>query len=127
MTNWWQARNDLGKIGEALACAYLRRLGYNILSRNYKTKIGEIDIVARDGKVLAFVEVKTRRSDAYGLPEEAINAKKMHKLTLLAELYIKQKRLYQDEARFDIVSILMDSGNGSKSIKLIKNAFLTMR
>ncbi len=123
MTNWSATRNNLGKIGEALACAYLKRNGYEILERNYKTKIGEIDIVARDGKVLVFVEVKTRQSDLYGLPEEAINAKKMHKLTLLAELYISEKRLYQSKARFDIVSILMDGGSGSKSIRLIKNAF----
>lgn len=125
MTSWRLGRDSLGKVGEVLACAYLKRCGYEILERNYKTKIGEIDIVARDGKVLVFVEVKTRQSDIYGLPEEAINVKKRNKLTRLAQLYIKQKRLYQSEARFDIVSILMRDEYGVRSIKLIKNAFLT--
>ncbi|MBU4376955.1 MAG: YraN family protein [Candidatus Omnitrophica bacterium] len=123
MINWWRVKDNIGKTGEALASGYLKRQGYEILERNYKTKIGEIDIVARDGKALVFVEVKTRQSDLYGLPEEAINAKKMRKLTQLAELYIKRKHLYQTEARFDVVGILMDCGNGSKSIRLTKNAF----
>jgi len=124
MTNWSMTRSNLGKIGEALACNYLRRCGYFILDRNYRTKIGEIDIVAQDGKVLVFVEVKTRRSDAYGLPEESVSTKKMHKLTRLAQLYIRNKRRYNSEARFDIVSILMPDRFGKRSIKLIKNAFL---
>ncbi len=122
-TNWLAVKSNIGKTGEALACRYLKRRGYEILERNYKTKIGEIDIVARDGRVLVFVEVKTRKSDHYGLPEEAINAKKIRKLTQLGELYIKHKRLYKSEARFDVVGILMDRGNGSNTIKLIKNAF----
>ena len=123
MTNWPTTRSNLGKIGEALACNYLRRCGYSILDRNYRTKIGEIDIVAQDGKILVFVEVKTRRSDSYGLPEESINIKKMHKLTRLAQLYIRNKRLYSAEARFDVVSILIPSRFGKKTIRLIKNAF----
>ncbi|MDD5681478.1 MAG: YraN family protein [Candidatus Omnitrophica bacterium] len=116
-------RKSLGKIGEELACRYLRRCGYRILDKNYRAKSGEIDIVALDGKVLVFVEVKTRQTDAYGLPEESINIKKMHKLTRLAQLYISYKKLYEAEARFDVVSILMPRGFGKKSIKLIKNAF----
>lgn len=123
MTNWWYTKNNFGKIGEALACNYLKREGYRILDRNYRTKIGEIDIVAKDGKVLAFVEVKARQSDAYGLPEESINIKKMYKLTRLAQLYISQKKLYDAEARFDVVSILIPHRSGKKSIRLIKNAF----
>lgn len=110
-------------MGEALACAYLKRRGYKMLDRNYRTKIGEIDIVALDGKVLVFVEVKTRLSNRYGLPEEAVDAKKIRKLTQLAELYIRQKCMYRSEARFDVVSILANCGTGSNSIKLFKNAF----
>lgn len=113
----------LGKTGEALAYNYLKKCGYYILARNYRTKIGEIDIVARDGACLVFVEVKTRQSDAYGLPEESVTIKKMHKLTCLAQLYIRNKRLYNMEARFDIVSILIPNRFGKKSIRLIKNAF----
>lgn len=113
----------LGKAGEALACNYLKKCGYHILARNYRTKMGEIDIVARDGACLVFVEVKTRQSYAYGLPEESVNNKKMHKLTRLAQLYIRNKRLYDAEARFDIVSVLIPDRFGKKSIRLIKNAF----
>lgn len=123
MTNWRVSKGNIGKIGEGIACGYLRRRGYKILERNYKTKIGEIDIVARDGNVLVFVEVKTRASDLYGTPEEAINARKMRKLTQLAELYMNRKGLYQTKARFDVVGIIIDGGNGSKTIRLIKNAF----
>lgn len=113
----------LGKTGEALASNYLKKCGYHILAKNYRTKMGEIDIVARDGACLVFVEVKTRQSNAYGLPEESVTIKKMHKLTRLAQLYIGNKRLYNLEARFDVVSILIPSRFGKKSIRLIKNAF----
>lgn len=116
-------RKKLGKVGEILAYRYLKRRGYTILARNYSTPMGEIDIVAEDGDVLVFVEVKMRRSDAYGLPYEAINSKKMQKLTRLAQLYIKRKNLYNREVRFDIISILAQGRFGRKSIRLIKNAF----
>lgn len=116
-------RKNLGKAGEALAYRYLKRHGYTIQERNYSTPIGEIDIIAEDADVLVFVEVKMKRSDSYGLPEEAINSKKMHKLTRLAQLYIKNEKLYNRKARFDVVAIL-DRGRFAKnSIRLIKNAF----
>ena len=120
---WKPKRIDLGKVGEASACRHLKQLGFNVVAKNYTTPIGEIDIIAEDGDVLVFVEVKTRRSDVYGLPEEAVNLKKMQKLTKLARLYIKSKNLYDREARFDVVSILPQGRFGKKSIRLIKNAF----
>ncbi len=123
MIDWRKDKNKFGKIGEALACAYLKKLGYAILSRNYRTKMGEIDIVAREGGCLVFVEVKTRQSDVYGMPEESINTKKMNKLTRLAQLYISNKRLHEMTARFDVVSVLMPGIFGKKTIRLIKNAF----
>ena len=116
-------RKNLGKIGEILAYRYLKRHGYAILQRNYSTAMGEIDIIAEDRDTLVFVEVKMRRSDTYGFPYEAINPKKMKKLTMLARLYIKSKNLYNRKARFDIVSILRQGRSGKKSIRLIKNAF----
>lgn len=118
-----EGKIGLGKTGEALASNYLKKRGYYILAKNYRTKMGEIDIVARDGACLVFVEVKTRQSDAYGLPEESVTIKKMRKLTRLAQLYIRNKRLYNMEARFDIVSILIPNRFGKKYIRLIKNAF----
>ena len=116
-------RRKFGKIGEGLACNYLKRHRYKILARNYSTPIGEIDIVAEDRDVLVFIEVKMRRSEVYGLPEEAVNLKKMRKLTRLAQLYIKSENLYDKQARFDIVSILAQGIFGRKTIRLIKNAF----
>lgn len=118
-------RREFGKAGEAIAYRYLKRRGYAVLEKNYRTRLGEIDIVAEDGDVLVFVEVKMKRSDAYGLPEEAINSKKIRKLTRLAQLYIKHKNLYNKKARFDVVSILYGGVFRRKSIKLIKNAFDT--
>lgn len=116
-------KKKLGKVGEAVAYRYLKRIGYIILEKNYTTPIGEIDIIAEDGDILVFVEVKTRRSDNYGLPEEVIDLKKIRKLTRLAQLYIKNKSLYHREARFDVVSILAQGRFCKKRIKLIKNAF----
>lgn len=116
-------RRDIGKAGESLACRYLRRCGYIILEKNYATPLGEIDIIAEDGATLVFLEVKMRHSDSYGLPEEAINSKKMQRLTRLARLYIKRKNLYNRKARFDVVSILSQRRCGKKTIRLIKNAF----
>ena len=116
-------RRQFGKIGEILAYKYLKRHRYAILARNYSTPIGEIDIVAEDGDVLVFVEVKMRRSEAYGLPEEAIDIKKRRKLTRLAQFYIKRNGLYGKEARFDVVSIVAQGRFGKKAIRLIKHAF----
>lgn len=118
-----KSAKDLGKAGESTACRYLQRFGYDILARNYSTPLGEIDIVAQDGDFLVFVEVKTRRNDTYGLPEEAINRKKMHKLTTLAQYYIKSKKIYNKKARFDVVSVIDRGLFRKKSLKLIKNAF----
>ena len=116
-------RKKIGKVGEDIACKYLIRRGYAIVTRNYSTPIGEIDIVAENGDVLVFVEVKMKRSDTYGMPYEAINLKKQRKLIRLAQLYIKNKNLYKRQARFDIVSILGRGRFKRKSIQLIKNAF----
>ena len=116
-------KRKLGKAGENLACKYLKKHKYNILVRNYSTPIGEIDIVAEECGILVFVEVKMRQSDVYGLPEEAVNPKKIRKLTRLAQLYIKNRGLYDREARFDIVSIVARGRFFKKSIRLIKNAF----
>jgi len=113
----------VGTYGERLACRYLKRRGYKILARNYSTSIGELDIVAEYKGALVFIEVKMRRSEAYGMPEEAVGAKKRRKLILLARLYIQKKRLYNRSARFDVMSILDRGRFRKKTIKLIKNAF----
>jgi putative endonuclease len=116
-------RKRLGEVGEIHACRYLKKHRYNILARNYVTYLGELDIVAEDGDTIVFVEVRTKRSVEYGLPEESIDKKKRQKLTRLAQVYIKHKHLYARKARFDVISIVAHGLLGRKSIRLIKNAF----
>ena len=111
---------SLGQKGEALAVSFLRKKGYRIKVCNYKTRIGEIDIIAADGDVLVFVEVKTRESLEYGHPFEAVNARKRKKIASVAMLYLKK---FDDlpPCRFDVVSIHIN--NGKPECELIKDAF----
>jgi len=111
----------LGKSGEELAVSLLKENGYKIIERNFRTKIGEIDIVAWDKDTISFVEVKLRNSDRFGLPQEAITAFKRRQISKAALIYLKQKNLLDKKARFDVVSIIL-SKEGSKT-DLIKNAF----
>lgn len=104
---------------ELIACDYLRnQLDYDILEMNYAKKTGEIDIIGREGKILCFIEVKYRKTSAYGFPEEAVSPGKMLKIRKTAQYYLCEHGLPCDtEVRFDVVSIL---GN---RIRLIRNAF----
>lgn len=111
----------LGKSGEELAVALLEESGYRILARNYKTKLGEIDIVAYDKDTICFVEVKTRHSDKHGLPQEAISGFKQRQISKTALIYLKKNHLLDKKARFDVVSIIY-SENAPK-LDLIKDAF----
>ena len=117
------ARNSLGIYGEVLAELYLKAQGYRILDKNFKNKIGEIDLIAKEGDMICFVEVKTRVSLACGLPVEAITRHKQLKIVQMAWSYLKYKFGTVDKkARFDVVSIYKDNG-GKEQIELIKNAF----
>ena len=110
----------MGKQGEELAVKFLRKNGYKIKVCNYKTRIGEIDIIAGDGDTLVFIEVKTRESIEYGQPFEAVNARKRKKLANVALLYLKKF----DElppCRFDVISIYMK--DGIPECELIRDAF----
>ncbi len=111
----------LGFKGEGLACDFLIDNGYKIIKRNYRTKLGQIDIIAKDKDTLCFIEVKTRTSDMAGLPEEAITVIKQKKISKIALIYLKENQLLNKRARFDVVSILFNEG-GFK-INLIKDAF----
>jgi putative endonuclease len=112
---------QLGKNGEESAESFLKNSGYKILTRNYKTKLGEIDIIAREKDCICFVEVKTRNSADFGLPKEAITPRKQRQIAKTALSYLKEKDLLDKRARFDVVSVLLDE-TGPK-IELIKNAF----
>jgi putative endonuclease len=111
----------LGIEGENAAVKYLKENGYKIIKRNYKTHIGEIDIIAQDGETTVFVEVKTRGNESFGKPFEAVNKRKMEKLKNLALLYMK-KQGKEIPVRFDILSIFSNN-KGNKEIEHIKDAF----
>ncbi len=113
-------RQALGRKGEELACRFLEKKGYHILTRNYRTRTGEIDIIARDGGVLVFVEVKTRGSKKFGHPFEAITFHKQYQLARVAQEYISHNAFHGQEARFDVVGIVVGA---EEKIELIRNAF----
>src|SRR3990172_5985671 len=98
-------RRQLGDAGEDLAAAALKKLGYKILERNYTCSLGEIDLIARQGQTLVFIEVKTRRSERFGAPQDAVSPPKHARLRRLAAYYLKQKRLAEVPVRFDVVAI----------------------
>ena len=112
----------LGKEGEEAAVKFLQSRGYRILTRNFKNKLGEIDIVAKEAETICFIEVKTRTSDVFGSPFDAISKLKQHKLSKVAVSYLKTNNLMNNDARFDIVSITKDS-QGNDNIEVLKNAF----
>jgi len=111
----------LGINGENLAVTFLKEKGYRIITRNYKSCIGEIDIIAQDGNTIVFIEVKTRAAELFGQPFEAVNKKKQHKMKNVALLYMK-KYGRNFPARFDVVSIFYRA-NGMKEIEHIIDAF----
>lgn len=110
-----------GQEGEKIAANYLKKMRYKIVERNYHCKYGEIDIIALDGEVLAFVEIKTRSSNRHGPPEFAVTKHKQSKIKKSASHYLGKHRIEERDCRFDIVAITMEKG--SKDIVLYKNAF----
>jgi putative endonuclease len=116
-----ETKIGIGKRGEELAVRHLEDAGYRIIERNYRCLLGEIDVVARDGESLVFVEVKSRRGEGFGDPQEAVDPKKQKKISRIAQYYLKEKRLRDVRARFDVVAVRIMPG-GSR-IKVIQNAF----
>jgi putative endonuclease len=116
-------RVELGKWGEDCACRELRRRGYEILERRYRTRYGEIDIIASDRGVLVFIEVKARRSATYGPPVEAVTWHKRRRLLQLAESYIAARRLSNTPCRFDVVSISMPRDATAPRVEILQGAF----
>lgn len=102
------SNQSLGREGERAAEKYLRGLGYKILARNFRTRFGEVDIVARDGDCLVFVEVKTRSGSGYGLPEEAVTRDKQRHLIRAAQIYLSQKKMPNVLWRIDVVALVLE-------------------
>jgi putative endonuclease len=114
-------RQQFGKKSEDIAAKYLKKNGYKILQQNYRTKLGEIDIIAKDKDTIVFVEVKARRSLQFGNPKWAVTPKKQRKISMVALYYLKSAKLSHARARFDVVCIhRMNDKNG---VEMIKNAF----
>lgn len=117
------ARKPLGRQGEDAAARFLKRLGYQILARSDQSKPGELDLVARDGDTIVFVEVKTRRSQEAGHPVEAVGAGKQRRLTRLAVTFLKRHGLLESRARFDVIAVTWPEGQRRPTIEHIANAF----
>ncbi|HTV54015.1 MAG TPA: YraN family protein [Terriglobia bacterium] len=115
---------ETGRRGERLAYWYLRRIGYTVVARNLRgrRRAGELDLVAWDGPVLAFVEVKTRRSCDAGRPESAVTSDQQRRIAAAAQLYIRSLKQKAVNYRFDIVSVTWDQTEGYQ-LRLVKGAF----
>ena len=111
---------DLGKRGERLAYTFLRKKGYEVLATNYRYEKTEIDIVCRKDKTIVFVEVKTRATENFGAPEEAVDNKKQEKLVRTAERFIEVNDMLGD-VRFDVVSVIIDGKK--EKVTHIRDAF----
>ncbi len=116
-------RRDVGTRGEQLAVKFLKKSGYKILQRNYRCKLGEIDIVCYDHGTIAFVEVKTRYSDTYGPPELSVTEAKKRQIVKVALHYVAEKKIEGVDCRFDVVSIFHTPMKKQPEITLFKNAF----
>ena len=115
------SRRLLGRAGEDLATATLKRQGYKILERNYATPLGEIDLIAQHQGTLVFVEIKTRQTQTFGTAQEAVNSRKQARLYRLAEYYLKQRRLSSRPMRFDVVAISIQGPD--TRVEIIPHAF----
>jgi putative endonuclease len=112
---------NLGKVGEDLAVELLKKNGYKIIARNHKSPLGEIDIIAKDKETICFVEVKTRRTDKFGSPLEAISSFKQRQISKVALGFLKKNNLLDSRARFDVVSVLYEKDK--PKLELLKDAF----
>ncbi|MFP3983723.1 MAG: YraN family protein [Desulfurivibrionaceae bacterium] len=113
-------RQKLGKKGEDLARKHLEEAGYNVIESNYRTRSGEIDLIANDAGVLVFIEVKTRSSDRFGTPLEGVTAAKCRQISKVALEYLSRNNCQDRPARFDVVGV----GIGPPvRVEVVKNAF----
>ncbi|MFA4888300.1 MAG: YraN family protein [Candidatus Omnitrophota bacterium] len=112
---------NFGKTAEAIAGVFLKQSGYKILARNYLTRLGEVDIIARDKDVYCFIEVKARRSDCFGVPQEAVSKTKQIQISKAALSYIKEHNLFNEKCRFDVVVVKQE--DELMGFEIIKDAF----
>ncbi len=119
---------SIGNIGEEAAVKALKKQKYKIVERNYRTKMGEIDIIAKDGEYTVFVEVRLRKTNDFGTPADTIDARKQQKIIKTAQYYAVKNGIYDTPMRFDAVLInakVKDDKLVDENIEIIKNAFWT--
>ena len=116
------SNSSLGGVGESIAVTFLKGQGFKIVECNFRSVCGEIDIVARDGRVIVFVEVKCRKNDIYGPPQLAVTPFKQPQISKAALVWLSRKKLYDAEARFDVVAIRLHE-HDLPDIEHIRNAF----
>jgi putative endonuclease len=114
------SNQSFGRVGEAAAAEYLKNLGYKILARNFRTRWGEIDIIAKDDDCLVFAEVKTRADERYGAPEEAVTRTKQEHLVKAAQIYLSQTHQAHALWRIDVLALLKQ--NDGFAVRHLKNA-----
>lgn len=113
----------LGRLGENKAVDFLKKKGFRLLERNYRCKLGEIDIIAMKGETLVFVEVRCRSSETFGLPQESVNWRKQSKIRRIAQQYLNARSEKDIKARFDVIAIMIDKEERLVKIEHIENAF----
>ena len=119
----WRNRRELGSHGEQAACDLLAGKGYRILERNWRSRLGEIDLIAERNGELVFVEVRTRTGGRFGSPEESIGARKRQRLRRMALLYAAERGRIDAAFRFDVVAVEMDGKTGTCRLRHIESAF----
>ena len=116
-------KSSVGSTGEDFVCNYLKDKGIEIIARNYRNRLGEIDIIARDSDYICFVEVKTRTGSSAGFPAESVNRAKQRKISQTACAYLKQKRLETANCRFDVAAVMLNKELKLEDIEYLENAF----
>lgn len=117
-----QTKKEVGKKGEEVAASFLRKKGYHILDKNFRCRLGEIDIIAQKDDQIVFVEVKTRKNLNFGLPQQAVTYFKKKRLTKLAQFYLAVHRLADFSCRFDVIAVMLNQ-DSVDSVHLVENAF----
>jgi len=114
--------HSLGEMGESIAVTFLKGEGFTIVERNFTCVCGELDIIAREGRTIVFVEVKCRRNRSYGPPQLAVTPFKQRQISKAALVWLSKKKLYDAEARFDVVAIVLRKDD-LPEIEHVRNAF----
>jgi len=118
-----RSKKQIGDKGEDIAFDFLINKGYEVIQRNYRCRFGEIDIIAEHNGIIIFIEVKTRHTASFGMPQEAITHSKIQKISKTAVLYVQEKNLIDQACRFDVIAITYPKYSLEPDILHIENAF----